>query len=151
MEHRHDLSFFLKAGLEKLDKGYYIITFNEEFESILEEYQTYEVKSFFSYNIYHKNDKEVHHLKFEYIETLKVINSKTEVKLISIRNQAEVLSKNNWERLLTKNERKDQEQEKREVELSIKVISDKIDLNKNISNNYKPIITAVPLTRKKQA
>ena len=149
MEHRHDLSFFLKAGLEKLDKGYYIITFNEEFESILEEYQTYEVKSFFSYNIYHKNDKEVHHLKFEYIETLKVINSKTEVKLISIRNQAEVLSKNNWERLLTKNERKDQEQEKREVELSIKVISDKIDLNKNISNNYKPIIKKIIELQKK--
>ena len=54
--------------------------------------------------------------------------------LTLIRNQAEVLSKNNWERLLTKNERKDQEQEKREVELSIKVISDKIDLNKNITS-----------------
>lgn len=149
-ESSDELTYFLKSGLQVLNKpGYYLLSFHNAFKPALKEWNTYRFKAKVSYNIYSKNGKNTHNISFLFIDELEVITSKTEQKLKSLERQAKKLKENNWIRPVTRSERIDQEQEKTEIKALIESANDAITRNNNLSSKLSPTLKRLRILFKK--
>lgn len=141
--------FFIQKGFSKLDNGYYQVSFDEIFNSTFKEYGTYEIQGKVTYKIIdNPQGKNKHLITFHYIDQIILIDSTLEKKLSNIEAEAINLKNNNWERPITNQERKDQVQEKLEIEKSIDTLTKGLKSNKETSVKLIPALNQLRRTQK---
>jgi hypothetical protein len=151
-----DTWFFLKSGLENLEKDhYYRLEFDEPFKDIFKEYKTYEIigKIVYKPKPYQNKkgeNKTVHRLLFRYFNTLEVMGSTdNEDKLNKLKISFQKLAQSNWTRPITPNEKKEQEQEKIAIKSLIDSASLELDNIKKLSIKLIPTLNKLKAIREK--
>ena len=140
----HYLVFYVDEqwGLMTLQyKDYYQLFFDSKFTGKLLPNSKYEITVLYIPEInVNKSGKTAYNMKIKFIENIQLIESGFTKKVKTIENIAANLNKNNWERPITNAERKDQEQEKVEIDKSIETLTKGIKRNKETSVKLIPAL-----------